>query len=54
MTRDKLLTRMGILEDLISMDDSVDHLIASHRRPRIIILVSVDLTEGGMADIDMG
>jgi hypothetical protein len=45
---------MGILEDLISVDDSVDHLIALYCRPRIVILILMNLTEGGMAGIDMG
>ena len=45
---------MGILEDLISVDDSADRLIALHCRPCIVILIPMDLTEGGMAGIDMG
>ena len=45
---------MGILEDLISVDNSVDRLITLHCGPCIVILVSMDLTEGGMAGIDMG
>ena len=45
---------MRILEDLISVDDSVDGLIALHCGSCIVILISMDLTEGGMASIDMG
>ena len=45
---------MGILDDLISVDDSIDRLIALHCRPRIVMLIPMDLTEGGMASIDMG
>ena len=45
---------MGILEDLISVDDSVDGLIALHYGLHIIILISMDLAEGGMTSIDMG
>lgn len=45
---------MGILLDLISVDDSVDRLIALHCGPRIVILIPMDLTESGMAGIDIG
>lgn len=44
---------MGILEDLISVDD-VGRLIALHCGPHIVILVSMDLVGGGMASINMG
>jgi hypothetical protein len=43
-----------VLEDLISVDDSVDCLITLHCRLRIVILIPMDLTEGGMTGIDMG
>lgn len=49
-----MLTRMGILDDLISVDDGVVRLIALHRRLRIVILVSMDLAKGRMTGIDMG
>ena len=45
---------MGILEDLISVDDIVDRLIPLHCGPRIVILVSMYFAEGGIAGIDMG
>ena len=45
---------MGILEDLISVDDSINRLIALHYGPRIVMLVSMYLAEGGMASIDIG
>lgn len=45
---------MGILEDLISMDDSIVRLISLHRGPCCIVLVAMDLAKGRMAGIDMG
>ena len=45
---------MGILEDLISVDDIVDRLIALHCGLRIVMLVSMYFAESGMASIDMG
>lgn len=50
----KLLTGMRILEDLVSVNDSVDHLRALHHGMRIVILVTMDLAKGRTAGIDMG
>ena len=46
-------TRTGTLENLISMHDSIDHLVSKHRGLRIVVLVSMNLAESGIPGIDV-